>query len=52
MIFFSINDLPLTIELVLRKQALPLVGRITIKERISKHHSGLGAPTGPTIPTE
>jgi hypothetical protein len=32
----------LTIELVVTKQALPLVGRITIKERISKHHSGLG----------
>jgi hypothetical protein len=36
------RDLLLTIELFLRKQALPCVGRITIKERISKHHSGLG----------
>jgi len=34
-------DLLLTIELVLKKQAMPLAGRITIKERVSPHLSAL-----------
>jgi hypothetical protein len=42
MIFLSIMILLLTIELFLRKQALPFVGRITIEERISPHLNGFG----------
>jgi hypothetical protein len=35
-----------------KETSFALVGRITIKERISKHHSGLVGAPGPTIPTE
>ncbi len=42
MIFLSIMILLLTIELFLRKRALPLVGRITIEERISPYLYGFG----------